>query len=156
MGSTKAGGAGRRLILLTVITAALATLAAANLTLIYLLFVVGQPGSNLAGFVPITAIGSVPFLVTAGFLAWAIRGSRPSAPGEMSRSTIVRLRMITGFALPFMIIGGLWSGLAAALLGLDVGSASGNALTVYQFTFLAAVIADVITLVVALTTRPAS
>jgi hypothetical protein len=28
--------------------------------------------------------------------------------------------------------------------------------TVYQFTFLAAVIADVVTLVVALTTRPAS
>lgn len=47
MGSTKAGGAGRRLIVLSFIAAVLATFAAANLTLIYLLFVVGQPGSKL-------------------------------------------------------------------------------------------------------------
>ena len=146
----------RRLMLLSVLAAVLATVAAANLTLTYLLYTIDHPGISFAGFVPITAIGSVPFLVTAGFLAWTIRGSRPSAPGEVSRTTIVRLRLITGFALPFMIIGGLWSGLAAALLGLDLGSASGNAVTVYQFTFLAAVTADVITLVVALTTRPAS
>ena len=72
MGSTKRGGAGRRLVLLSVIDAVLATLSAANLTLIYLLFVVGQPGSNVAGFVPIMAIGAVPFLVTAGLLAWVI------------------------------------------------------------------------------------
>ena len=143
----------RRLMLLSVLTAVLATVAAANLTLTYLLYSIDHPGISFAGFVPITAIGSVPFLVTAGFLAWALRGNRPSQPGELSRSTVVRLRMITGFGLPFMIIGGLWSGLAAALLGLDVGSAAGNAVTVYQFTFLAAVIADVITLVVALTTR---
>ena len=143
----------RRLMLLSVLTAVLATIAAANLTLTYLLYSIDHPGISFAGFVPITAIGSVPFLVTAGFLAWALRGNRPSQPGELSRSTVVRLRMITGFGLPFMIIGGLWSGLAAALLGLDVGSAAGNAVTVYQFTFLAAVIADVITLVVALTTR---
>jgi hypothetical protein len=145
----------RRLMLLSVLTAVLATVAAANLTLTYLLYSIDQPGISFAGFVPITAIGSVPFLVTAGFLAWAIRGNRPSAPGEVTRSTVVRLRMITGFGLPFMILGGLWSGLAAALLGLDVGSAAGNAVTVYQFTFLAAVIADVITLAVALTTRTA-
>ena len=145
----------RRLMLLSVLTAVLATVAAANLTLTYLLYSIDQPGISFAGFVPITAIGSVPFLVTAGFLAWAIRGNRPSAPGEVTRSTVVRLRMITGFGLPFMIIGGLWSGLAAALLGLDQGSSAGNAVTVYQFTFLAAVIADVITLAVALTTRTA-
>ena len=156
MRSAKVGSAGRRLIVLSMLAAVLETIAAANLILTYILYTVEHPGISLAGFVPITAIGSLPFLVTAGFLAWTIRGSRPSAPGEVSRSTIVRLRMITGFALPFMIIGGLWSGLAAALLGLDVGSASGNAVTVYQFTFLGAVIADVITLVVALTTRPAS
>jgi len=81
MGSTKRGGAGRRLVLLSVIDAVLATLSAANLTLIYLLFVVGQPGSNVAGFVPIMAIGAVPFLVTAGLLAWVIvsAGSSVSA-----------------------------------------------------------------------------
>ncbi len=64
--------------------------------------------------------------------------------------------MITGFGLPFMVLGGLWSGLAAALLGPDQGSAAGFALTLYEFTFLAAVFVDTVTLVVALRTRIAS
>ena len=93
----------RRLMLLSVLTAVLATVAAANLTLTYLLYSIDHPGISFAGFVPITAIGSVPFLVTAGFLAWAIRGNRPSPPGELSRSAVVRLRMITGFGLPFSL-----------------------------------------------------
>ena len=155
MGSTKTGGAGRRLIWLSVIAAVLATLAAANLTLIYLLFVVGQPGSNLAGFVPIMAIGAVPFLVTAGLLAWAIVSAGSSvSPGQLPPKQVIgRLRIITGFGLPVMIVGGLWSGLGAAFLGLDQGSAAGFALTLYQFTFLAAVFVDTVTLVVALRTR---
>jgi len=148
----------RRLIRLSVFAAVLATVAAANLTLIYLLFVVGQPGSNIAGFVPIMAIGALPFLVTAGLIAWAIV-SAGSPVGEIQRSQqqiIGRLRMITGFGLPFMILGGLWSGLAAALLGLDQDSAAGFALTLYQFTFLAAVFVDTVTLVVALRTHPSA
>jgi len=158
MGSTKRGGAGRRLVLLSVIDAVLATLSAANLTLIYLLFVVGQPGSNVAGFVPIMAIGAVPFLVTAGLLAWVIvsAGSSVKPDQPPSPQVIGRLRIIAGLGLPFMILGGLWSGLAAALLGLDQGSAAGFALTLYQFTFLAAVFVDTITLVVALRTRSVS
>jgi hypothetical protein len=154
MGSTNIGKAGSRLILLSKIAAVLTTVAAANLTLIYLLFGVGQPGSNLAGSVPIMAIGAAPFLVTAGLLAWVVR-SRPSEPGRLPRDVVVGLRMISGFGLPLMVIGGLWSGLAAALLGLDVASAAGVALTIYQVTFLAAVIADGITLVLALMTRTA-
>jgi hypothetical protein len=157
MGSAKTGGAGRRLIWLSVIAAVLATLAAANLTLIYLLFVLGQPGSNLAGFVPIMAIGAVPFLVTAGLLAWAIVSAGSSvSPGQLPPKQVIgRLRIITGFGLPVMIVGGLWSGLGAAFLGLDQGSAAGFALTLYQFTFLAAVFLDTVTLVVALRTRAA-
>ena len=136
----------------------LAVVAAANLTLIYLLYLAGQPGSNIAGFVPIMAIGALPFLVTAGLLAWAIV-SAGSSVGEGQRSqqqVIGRVRMITGFGLPFMILGGLWSGLAAALLGLEQDSAAGFALTFYQFTFLAAVFVDTITLVVALRTHPSA
>jgi hypothetical protein len=155
MRSTKVGRAGRRLILLSKIAAVLETVAAANLTLTYILYTFEHPDIGIAGFVPIMAIGAVPFLVTAGLLAWAVRSDRPSEGDQLSRQAVRRLRMITGFGLPFMILGGLWSGLAAALLGLDVGSAAGNAVTVYQFTFLAAVIADVITLAVALTTRTA-
>ena len=146
------------MIRLSVFAAVLATVAAANLTLIYLLFVVGQPGSNIAGFVPIMAIGALPFLVTAGLIAWAIV-SAGSPVGEIQRSQqqiIGRLRMITGFGLPFMILGGLWSGLAAALLGLEQDSAAGFALTLYQFTFLAAVFVDTVTLVVALRTHPSA
>ena len=146
------------MIRLSVFAAVLATVAAANLTLIYLLFVVGQPGSNIAGFVPIMAIGALPFLVTAGLIAWAIV-SAGSPVGEIQRSQqqiIGRLRMITGFGLPFMILCGLWSGLAAALLGLEQDSAAGFALTLYQFTFLAAVFVDTVTLVVALRTHPSA
>jgi hypothetical protein len=145
----------RRLIWLSVLDAVLATVAAANLTLIYLLYVVGQPGSNLAGFVPIIAIGAVPFLVTAGLLAWVIVSAGSSAnPGQPPpRQVIGRLRIITGFGLPFMILGGFWSGLGAAFLGLEQGSAAGFALTLYQFTLLAALFVDTVTLVVALRTR---
>src|SRR5256885_14707047 len=158
MGSTKRGGAGRRLVLLSVIDAVLATLSAANLTLIYLLFVVGQPGSNVAGFVPIMAIGALPFLITAGLLAWVIvSAGSPVGEGQRSQQQVIgRVRMITGFGLPLMILGGLWSGLAAALLGLEQESAAGFALTLYQFTFLAAAFVDTITLVVALRTHPSA
>ena len=75
-------------------------------------------------------------------------------PSGSGKTTL--LRIIAGLGLPFMILGGLWSGLAAALLGLDQGSAAGFALTLYQFTFLAAVFVDTITLVVALRTRSVS
>jgi hypothetical protein len=148
----------RRLIRLSVFAAVMAIVAAANLTLIYLLYVVGQPGSNIAGFVPIMAIGALPFLITAGLLAWAIvsAGSTLGEGQQPQQQVIGRVRMITGFGLPFMILGGLWSGLAAALLGLEQDSAAGFALTLYQFTFLAAVFVDTITLVVALRTRSVS
>jgi len=149
---------GRRLIRLSVFAAVVATVAAANLTLIYLLYLAGQPGSNIAGFLPIMAIGALPFLITAGLLAWAIVSARSSVgEGQRSQQQVIgRVRMITGFGLPFMILGGLWSGLAAALLGLEQDSAAGFALTLYQFTFLAAVFVDTITLVVALRTHPSA
>jgi hypothetical protein len=140
------------LIWLSVLVVVLTTIAAANLTMVYLLYAVDYPGSNLAGFVPVMAIGDLPFLVTAVLVALAV-GRRPADPGEASRRFVSRLRAITGFALPFMIIGGLWAGLGGALLGVESGSSPGFALTLYQFTFLAASIADGITLVVALTTR---
>jgi hypothetical protein len=155
MRSTKVGRGGRRLIWLSVLVVALTTIAAANLTLVYLLYAADHPGSNLAGFLPVMAIGVVPFLATAVLLARAIRNRR-SEPVELSRQILGRLRAITGFALPFMIIGGLWAGLGGALLGVQSGSSPGFALTLYQFTFLAAIIADGITLVVALTTRATS
>jgi hypothetical protein len=148
-----AGRAGRRLIWLSVLDAVLATVAAANLTLIYLLYVLGQPGSNFAGFVPITAIGAAPFLITAGLVAWAIRGNGP--PGQPNRQMVSRLRIVSGCGLPLMILGGLWSGLAAALLGLEQGTAAAAALTLYQFTFLAAVFVDTVTMIVALRTSTA-
>jgi|ERR1700682_5912684 len=156
MHSATVARAGRRLSLLSLLTVVLATVAAANLAMIYLLFVVDQPGISIAGFVPIIAIGAVPFLVTAFLLAWVIRSQGRSEPGQLPRQVIGRLRMVSGIGLPFMILGGLWSGLGAAFLGLEQGTAAGYALTLYQFTFLAAVIADGITLVVSLTTRPAS
>lgn len=49
------------------------------------------------------AIGSVPFLSTAGLLAWAIRGNRPSERGQVSRDTVGRLRIISGRGLPVVV-----------------------------------------------------
>jgi hypothetical protein len=95
-------------------------------------------------------------MVTAGLLASVIRGNRPSEPGPLPRDVLSRLRIISACGLPFMILGGLWSGLAAALLGVDQGSAADYAIALYQFTFLAAAIADGITLVAAITTRAVS
>jgi len=151
----KVGGAGRRLIVLAVLAAVLETFAAANLALAYFLVIVEQPGSNLAGFVPTMAIGSVPFLVTAGLLASIIR-RRLTEPGPLPRHTVVELRVVSGFGLPIMIVGGYWSGLLAALLGFNQGSGVSVPLTIYLFTFLGAIIVDGVTLVVALATRTRS
>jgi hypothetical protein len=52
-----------------------------------------------------------------------------------------------------MIAGGFWAGLGAAFLGLEPGSPAGSALMLYQFTLLAAVLADGVTLTAALLTR---
>jgi hypothetical protein len=153
MRSTRVTRPSRRLIRLAVLTAVLTTVAAANLTLTYLLYVVEQPGSDFARFVPIMAIGALPFLLTAGLLARVIIGT---PAGQLPRHVIGRLRIITACGLPFMILGGLWSGLAAALLGLEQGSPAGYSITLYQFTFLAAVVVDAVTLVAALRTHPSA
>jgi len=132
----------------------LTTVAATNLALIYLLFVVDHSGSDLAGFLPIMAIGAIPFLLIAGFLAWVIAGARaPATAGHGSQQVVRRLRVISGFGLPIIIICGFWAGLGAAFLGLERGSPAGYALTLYQFTLLAAIFADVVTLVAALRAR---
>src|SRR3989442_4393819 len=155
MRSTKVSRSARRLIRLSVLTAVLATVAAANLTLTYLLYVTGQPGSNIAGFGPIMVIGAVPFLLTAGLLAWVIvsAGSSISEGQRPQQQAIGPLRLITGFGLPFMILGGLWSGLAAALLGLEQDSPAGFSLTLFQFTFLPPGVSRTVTLIVALSPR---
>src|ERR1700687_4583121 len=133
---------GGRLIPLSWLVLVLATVAAANLALIYLLFTVDHPGGDLSGFLPIMAIGTLPFLVPAGLFAWVIAMARASAKGsQVPRQVSGRVRAISGFGLPFMIVG---------------GTPAGFALMLYQFTFLAAVLADGLTLVVALRTRVAS
>src|SRR2546428_13982756 len=138
MRSTKVSRSAGRLIRLSVLTAVLATVPAANLTLTYLLYVTGQPGSNIAGFVPIMAIGAFSFLVTACLLAWVIvsAGSSISEGQRPQQQAIGRVRLITGFGLPFMILGGLWSGLAAALLRLEQGSPAGVCLSPLSISFL--------------------
>ena len=84
----------------------LATVAAANLALIYLLFTVDHPGSDLSGFLPIMAIGTVPFLVIAGLFAWVIVRARGSDEGgQLPRQVVGRLRVISSSGLPFLIAG---------------------------------------------------
>jgi len=66
------------------------------------------------------------------------------------------LALITGIALPFLFFFGAVMGFAASAVELPVNSPSAVALTIYQFTWLAAVIADGLTLVAALLARRAA
>ena len=65
MRSTNVRNISRPLILLSAVTVVLTTVAATNLALIYLLFVVDHSGSDLAGFLPIMDEGAFVFDVGA-------------------------------------------------------------------------------------------
>ncbi len=154
MRSIKVGQAGRRLILLSVLVVVLTTVAAANLTLIYVPFAADHSRSDLAAFLPVMVIGVVPFLLTAGLLARVIR-SRSSLQAEVPGSSSAVFAGLPASDCPSWSSAGfgqVWG----TFLGLENGTPAAYALTLYQFTFLAAVIADGISLVVALTTRTAS
>lgn len=148
----------RGLPVVSVLAAALMLIAAVNLDLVFVLFSAfpqaGRPDTGLSNFVVPMAVGALPFLVTAALIAWTVLGARAATrAGKPGQPTVDRLAIISGLALPGIVLFGFWIGLAASAQELPAGSPAEAALTVYQFTLLSAVLADAATLVVALVTR---
>jgi hypothetical protein len=145
-------GRARGLLVVSAVAAVLMLIAAVNLVMVFALFSAyhqaGRPGTELPTFVLPMAVGAFPFLITAALIVWVSLGTRATSQAiAPRRQTAERLAVISGIALPFILVCGFWVGLFAAAQELPDGSPPAAALTVYQFTFLSAVIADLVTLV---------
>lgn len=141
-----------RLRTLALVTSLLMTAAAINEALGYALFTLDHPGTSFQQYLPITLVGAVPFLLTATLIILAARGPR-TAGGHRSQASAIRLRVVSGFGLLPIAIGGFWSGIGLGFLGIESNSRTAVALFIYQFLFLAAVLADLVLLIVAFRVR---
>jgi hypothetical protein len=149
---------GRGLTVVAALAAALMVMAAVSLDLVYVLFSAypqaGRPDTGLSNFLVPMAFGAIPFLIATAFIAWTLLGARTATrAGEPGQPSVDRLILISGVALPCIVVIGFWMGLAASAEELPAGSPAEAALTIYQFTWLSAVLADAATLVVALVGR---
>jgi hypothetical protein len=129
-------------------------IAAINLALVFVLFTTdresGRPPSDLGAFLPWMAIGCLPFVGTAALLVWVVAQSRA---GNSRRQIANTLLVITLCGLPLMVLFGFWAGFLAAAQMYPSGSPAGSALYIWQFFFVAAVVADLVTAVLALVAR---
>lgn len=150
--------AARWLPLISMLAAVLMVIAAVNLVLVFVLAStyqpVGWPATDFINYLPYLAIGVLPFLVTAGLIARTVVGSRTATDAGQERPQIAGpLLRISGVGLPLMVVCGFGVGFAAAALVQPSHLPGADVLYVYQFTFVAAVVADAVTLVVALVSR---
>ena len=141
-----------------VLAAVLMLIAAVNLVLVFVLFSAyppaGRPDTELTNFVAPMAVGALPFLIVSALIAWTLLGARAATKaGEPRQQSVTTLALVSGIGLPFTLVFGFWVGLFASAQELPAGSPAEAALNVYQFTLLAAVLADVVTLVLALVSR---
>lgn len=138
--------------MISVLAAALMVIAAVNLVLVFVL--ISAYRTNPPNFLSYMAIGVLPFLATAALIAWTVVGPGAATKANRTPQHIVhRLLAISVIGLPLMVACGFWAGLFAAAQVLPVGSPEADALYIFQFTLVAAVVADGVTLVVALATR---
>ncbi|HEY6380023.1 MAG TPA: hypothetical protein VI316_12675 [Candidatus Dormibacteraeota bacterium] len=138
----------RRLRRVAVLAAILMVAAAVTQASGYVLYSLETPREALGTFWAAILIGAIPGVTTAGAIVRAIR--RRDNP----RGTILRLRISAAVGLPFIFVGGALSGFGLAFLDPPSGSPAALAASVYVVTFLAAVLGDIVLLVVALFTRP--
>jgi hypothetical protein len=114
----------------------------------------GRPDTELANFLVPMAVGALPFLIVGALIARTLLGARAAnRAGQPRQPSVTSLALISGIGLPFVLVVGFWLGLFASAQELPVGSAADAALTVYQFTWLAAILSLAVTLVMALVTR---
>lgn len=146
--------AARALLVVSSLAALLMVLVAVNVILVFVLFTtdqrIGHAPSDLGTYLPWMAIGSLPFAVTAALVVWAIAGDRA---GNKTRQTADALLVINLCGLPFMVLLGFWAGFFAAAQMYPTGSPAADALYVWQYFYVAAIVADVFTIIVALMAR---
>lgn len=148
IGATRRWGwLARGLPVIWVIAVALMLIAAVNLEMVFVLFSAqpqaGRPNTGLDNFAVQMVVSAFPFVSTSALIA------------TIGRRSAGMLALISGLGLPFLFFFGFVMGFAASAVELPVNSPSAAALTIYQFTWLAAVLADGLTLVAALFARRA-
>jgi hypothetical protein len=134
----------------TLIACAVMPAVVVNEVLVYVLY--ASDASSLTELWFVMLVGALPLLVAA-FMIAALRGiGHPAAHGRSVR----QLRFVAGIGLAPIVVGGLWSGVGATFLGIPASSPAASALYWYQFTFIAAIVADVAVFVMALLTPAAT
>jgi len=131
---------GRQLILTTRVAGVVMVIAAANGALVYIFISNGL--DRLVSFVPIMAIGAVPYLVTAGLMALFVARVGPA------RDLAINVIVVAVVGVPFIVVCTFWAAFAASFL-IVTGTFEATAIFIWQFTFLAAILADLVTIVVA-------
>jgi hypothetical protein len=141
----------RILRIVGLVTTILMFVAAINATLGYILPRHPGPGGTFLMDLPSTVFGVVPFVLAAILILVAVWGLG-AAGGTRAHGSVTLIRIVTGFGLLPMAIGGFWAGVGFAF-GNELGSPAATALAIYQLTFLAALLADIVLLIVALRVR---
>jgi hypothetical protein len=142
--------ASKSLTLTSALAAGLMVIAPANLALVYVLLSarphVGPPGTDLSTDLLFVAIGGFPFLATAALLTWTLFRARANP------AALDWLIAISAVAFPLLLIFGFWTGLITSMYAPQDGSPAGDALYIYQFTFVGTLLADFAVLVLAMVT----
>jgi hypothetical protein len=100
-------------------------------------------------YLPQTLLGAVPFSLAAVLIILAVWGLGMGGV-RRSQSLVTLIRNVAAFALVPMAIGGFWVGIGMAFGGIEPNSPASVALGVYELTFLATLLADIVLLIVAL------
>lgn len=135
--------------IVALVTSLLMLAAFVSATLGSLLPRTASPGVSLQLNLPQTLIGAVPFLVGAILIIVAVWGLG-TAGGTRTRAFVTLIRNVTAIGLVPMAIGGFWAGIGLAFGGIESNSPAAAALGVYELTFLAALVADIVLFIVAL------
>jgi hypothetical protein len=146
----------RRRQVVSLVAAALMGLTAINLVVVFVLLN-AQGSTDIGNLLPALAIGALPFLGTAVLIIWTVVAAPAEAgAGETGQQNVATLIAICGVGLLLMVACGFWAGLFAAAHVPPPGSPAADALDIYQYMLVAAVLADAVTLVLALVTRTPS
>ncbi|TMC51068.1 MAG: hypothetical protein E6J14_01080 [Chloroflexi bacterium] len=124
-------------MVLALLAALLMVAAAVSETLAYVL----HAGTDIGRFWFVVLVGAIPGLATASVIGIA------TLKRDNNRRAVVRLPYASAIGLPFIFIGGAWSGFALGFSELPPDSPASLAAFAYQVAFGAAVVGDLVLLV---------
>ena len=139
--------------IVAIVTSMLMIAAAISATLGSVLPRTAAPGAPVQFDLPQTLIGVVPFLVAAVLIIVAIWGLG-AARETRARAFVGLIRNVAAFGLLPMAIGGFWAGIGLGFGGIEHNSPAAVALFLYEVTYIAALVADIVLLIVALRVSP--